>query len=127
MLEPIAFVLVTTFVFTETPASAADQIFFPTNDVHKRSPREIKITWSKGNLTTNLNAGVRISLYGYRERTIHPELEYIDTIEEGVTNNGEYVISPANFRLRENPRTNDMTFGFIHINLTNADGMKYTP
>ncbi|XP_026473837.1 protein mesh isoform X2 [Ctenocephalides felis] len=113
--------------FVETPASAADQIFFPTNDVHKRSPREIKITWSKGNLTTNLNAGVRISLYGYRERTIHPELEYIDTIEEGVTNNGEYVISPANFRLRENPRTNDMTFGFIHINLTNADGMKYTP
>lgn len=78
-------------------------------------------------MTTNLNAGVRISLYGYRERTIHPELEYIDMIEEGVTNSGEYVIAPANYRLRENTRTNDMTFGFIHINLTNTNGVEYSP
>lgn len=50
-----------------------------------------------------------------------PELEYIDMIEAQLTNTGSYTIAPANYRLRDNPRTVDMQFGFIQINLTNPE------
>lgn len=56
--------------FPETPATATDRIFFETDAVYKKAPAEIKISWNKYNLTANLNAGVRISLWGYRESTI---------------------------------------------------------
>ena len=55
--------------------------FFSTNAIHQRDPAEIKFTWSAHNLTSNLNAAVQISLWGYRETTIRPELEYIDILE----------------------------------------------
>lgn len=47
-----------------------------------------------------------------------------------IPNNGKYVISPANFRNRDNPKNNDMQFGFLHINLTNPEdysGLKISP
>lgn len=56
--------------FIETPATATDRIFFRGNDVFEKSPNEIRIEWNRFNLTTNLNAGITISLYGYRESTI---------------------------------------------------------
>lgn len=68
-------------LFTETPATATAGIQFETTHVHEKYPPVIKITWDRYNLTTNLVAGVRISLWGYRETTIKPELEYIDLIE----------------------------------------------
>uniref|UniRef100_A0A182XLS7 Sushi domain-containing protein n=1 Tax=Anopheles quadriannulatus TaxID=34691 RepID=A0A182XLS7_ANOQN len=91
--------------FVETPATATDRIFFETDDVHRRNPNEIRITWNRFNLTTNLNANVQISLWGYREATIRPELEFIDMIETQLTNTGAYTIIPANYRMRDNPRT----------------------
>lgn len=66
---------------TETPATATERIFFSTRAVHERDPREIKITWNAYNLTSNLNAEVQISVWGYRETTIRPEFEYIDILE----------------------------------------------
>ena len=99
-------------------------------DVHERDPAEIKITWNRFNLTTNLNANVRISLWGYRESTIRPQLEYIDMLEEQITNTGVYTIAPANYRLRDNIRNVDMQFGFIQINLTNPEqfsGLRISP
>lgn len=116
--------------FVETPATATDRIFFETNDVHERNPSEVKISWNRYNLTTNFNANVRISLWGYRESTIRPELEYIDVLEETITNTGAYTIAPGNYRLRNNHRVNDMQFGFIQINLTNPEnfnGLRITP
>lgn len=65
----------------ETPATATEKIFFATNAVHERDPLEIKITWSAQNLTTNLDARIQISLWGYRETSITPELEYIDMLQ----------------------------------------------
>lgn len=56
--------------FVETPQTATDRIFFETDDVHRRNPSEIRITWNRFNLTTNLNANIQISLWGYREATI---------------------------------------------------------
>ncbi|XP_011501466.1 PREDICTED: protein mesh [Ceratosolen solmsi marchali] len=116
--------------FIETPASATEKIFFSTRAVHERNPSEIKITWNQYNLTSNLNAVVQISLWGYRETTIRPELEYINMIEEGAANSGVYVITPANFANRNDELTNDMQFGFLQINLTNPSqysGLDITP
>ncbi|XP_046747769.1 protein mesh isoform X1 [Diprion similis] len=116
--------------FVETPATAQEKIFFSTRAVHERSPAEIEITWNQYNLTSNLNAVLQISLWGYRETTIRPEFEYIDVLEESTTNTGTYTIIPSNFRARENPLFLDMHFGFIKINLTNPSqysGLNISP
>lgn len=106
--------------FVETPATAAERIHFQTNDVHLKDPAEITITWDKYNLTTNLAASLTISLWGYKESTIRPQLMYIDVLETGIPNNGRYTIAPAAYRLRENrPELLELEYGFIHINLTN--------
>ncbi|XP_060806291.1 protein mesh isoform X1 [Amyelois transitella] len=107
--------------FVETPGTATERIFFPDNAIHQPYPPEIKITWNHANLTTNQNAQLRISLWGYKEVTIRPQLEYIDMIEAAVANTGEYVINPQNFRNRENIMHNDMQFGFLQINLTTPE------
>jgi hypothetical protein len=65
----------------ETPATAIDRIFFEGDDVHQRAPAEIKISWNKYNLTASESTQIKISLWGYRETTIRPELLYIDMIE----------------------------------------------
>ncbi|KAG8035923.1 hypothetical protein G9C98_003049 [Cotesia typhae] len=73
---------------------------------------------------------VQISIWGYRETTIRSEFEYIDTLERGTTNTGEYIIIPASYRNRETPAQLDMQFGFIQINLTNPKeyyGLELTP
>ncbi|XP_076767109.1 sushi domain containing 2 mesh isoform X1 [Xylocopa sonorina] len=103
--------------FIETPATAAERIFV-SNAVHEVSPAEIKITWDRYNLTSNLNAGVQISLWGYRETKTTPEFEYITILEGAYTNLGSYVIRPATYRDMENPFQQDLTFGFIQLNLT---------
>lgn len=104
----------------ETPATATEKIFTD-NAIHERYPPEIKITWDRFNLTTNLNVQLQISLWGYKEVTIRPQLEFIDMIEVGVSNTGEYIINPQNFRNRENIMHNDMQFGFLQINLTTPE------
>lgn len=106
---------------TETPATATEKIFFPDDAIHRSYPPEIRITWDRFNLTTNLNVQLQISLWGYKEVTIRPQLEFIDMIETGVSNTGEYVINPQNFRNRENIMHNDMQFGFLQINLTTPE------
>ncbi|CAH0663709.1 unnamed protein product [Chilo suppressalis] len=110
--------------FVETPATATEKIFFPDDAIHQRNPPEVKITWNRFNLTTNLNVHLQISLWGYKEVTIRPQLEFIDMIESGVANTGEYIINPQNFRNRDNIMHNDMQFGFIQINLTTPEVYK---
>lgn len=41
------------------------------------------------------------------------------SLQEGTVNSGSYVITPANYKGRNDPLTNDMQFGFLQINLTN--------
>jgi len=65
----------------ETPATAMEKIHFKTNDVHLKNPSQIEISWEKANLTTNSAASLSISIYGYKETTIRPQLMYIDTLE----------------------------------------------
>ncbi|XP_068155674.1 protein mesh isoform X2 [Drosophila tropicalis] len=106
--------------FVETPAAATEKIFFATDDVHKKNPNEIRITWSAFNLTSNSAANVMISLWGYRETKIEPQLEYIDVIEASYSNTGSYVITPSNYINRNNINS-DMQFGFLQINLTQPE------
>lgn len=88
--------------------------------MHERSPSEIRIKWVKENITNNDNAQVAISLWGYRETTIRPELVFIDILASPVSNTGEYSISPATYKLRDNRLVSDVRFGFIQINLTQS-------
>ncbi|XP_073816077.1 sushi domain containing 2 mesh isoform X4 [Musca autumnalis] len=115
--------------FVETPAAATEKIFFETDDVHKKAPKEIRINWNAYNLTSNANANIMISLWGYRETTIHPQLEYIDVIEAAASNTGQYIISPQNY-INRNNINNDLQFGFIQINLTDPqqyNNLKISP
>lgn len=66
--------------FPETPATATERIRFEDGSVREKKPTDIKITWEKQNLTTNFDANIKITLYGYKEVTISPELVYIDVI-----------------------------------------------
>lgn len=70
-------------------------------------------------MTTNDGANVRISLWGYRERTIKPEFIYIDQLVT-LQNAGEYTISPGEYANRDNTPLQDLQFGFIQINLTDS-------
>lgn len=54
--------------FVETPETATEKIWFNSKDVYTKSPFEIKIMWEYGNLTSNLNANVQISLWGYQSK-----------------------------------------------------------
>ncbi|KAJ8947709.1 hypothetical protein NQ318_001548 [Aromia moschata] len=102
------------------PATAAQKIYFKDTSYHERSPSEIKITWEKQNLTSNDNANIRISLWGYRETTIRPTFIYITDLAENVQNTGEYTIVPSQYRTRTNEFMTDLRFGFIQINLTES-------
>ncbi|XP_018331597.1 protein mesh isoform X2 [Agrilus planipennis] len=104
--------------FVEPPAQAAEKIFFEDYSVHERNPAEIIISWVKNNLTTNDNANIRISLWGYKETTIRPQFVYIDSLVDSTTNAGKYTLSPAEYRNRDNLELSDIKFGFIQINLT---------
>lgn len=66
----------------ETPASATERIFFSDKEaIHMKDPAEIRFTWNAYNLTSNIEAKVHISLWGYRETKTRPEFEYITTLE----------------------------------------------
>ncbi|XP_059481831.1 protein mesh isoform X2 [Neocloeon triangulifer] len=109
--------------FVETPATATEKISFATNAVHEKSPSKVKITWNAYNLTSNMQANVQISLWGYKETTIRPELLYITRLVSSVTNQGFYELTPASYKDFNDFMVNDLKFGFIQINLT--DPMTY--
>ncbi|XP_045479258.1 protein mesh isoform X3 [Harmonia axyridis] len=106
--------------FVETPSMAAQKIFFSDMTYHDKSPAEIKISWENKNLTSNANANIRISLWGYRETLVSPQFVYITELATNVQNIGEYVIVPSQYRLNDNRFQQDITLGFIQINLTES-------
>lgn len=116
--------------FVEPPASATQKIFMD-DKVFEKNPREIKMSWVHQNLTTNQNAPVRISLWGYRERTTKPEFFYIDSISDSSTNIGEYTINPSVFKnkLYQYELDHDLLplFGFLQINLTDSIPLPNNP
>ncbi|XP_044255484.1 protein mesh isoform X3 [Tribolium madens] len=110
--------------YVETPATASQKIFFNDMSYNEKSPAEIGITWEKQNLTTNENANIRISLWGYRETSIRPEFLYITDLASNVQNTGSYKIIPSQYKNRNNEKLIDLQFGFIQINLTESIPVK---
>lgn len=56
-------------------------MFFDTDAIHQTNPSSISMRWDWRNLTTNANSYVNITLWGYRETTIRPELVLIDVLQ----------------------------------------------
>lgn len=66
---------------SETPATATQYVFFDTDAIHQTNPSSISMRWDWRNLTANANSYVNITLWGYRETTIRPELVLIDILQ----------------------------------------------
>ncbi|XP_054262064.1 protein mesh isoform X2 [Macrosteles quadrilineatus] len=107
--------------FVETPATATQYVFFDTDNIHDPWPDSIPMRWDARNLTLNMNSNVNITLWGYRETTIRPELVLIDVLQMNVPNSGLYTIIPSDYKNRNNYMTSDIRFGFIKIQLIPQD------
>lgn len=64
----------------ETPQTAPEMVWFQEDNYHELNPNELRVRWDKTNLTIDETAKVRISVWGYREDTVNPKLEFIDLI-----------------------------------------------
>lgn len=97
-------------------------VWFEGEDYHKLNPAELKLRWDKTNLTMDESASVRVSLWGYREDSRTPSMEFIELIDT-VQNDGELIIyNPASrFKDRDNGYKTKYLFGFIQLNLTTPD------
>lgn len=104
--------------FVETPLTAPQGVWFKANRYQDQAPEVLDIEWLAGNLTMDWKASVQISLYGYREISIRPEIVYIDMLADGVPNEGYYAITTADYANRDNRELLDLEMGLIMINLT---------
>ena len=77
------------FLLTETPANSPHNVWFKDESYHQLEPTNLEVNWDPFNLTMNLDAKVDISLWGYREFSIEPELVYIASLESNVQNRGK--------------------------------------
>ena len=64
----------------ETPQTAPEMVWFQEQNHHDLYPNELRLRWDKTNLTVDESAKVRVSVWGYREDTVHPSMEYIDIL-----------------------------------------------
>lgn len=95
-------------------------IWFEDESFHQYNPGEMKLQWDPFNLTMNRDAKVQISLWGYKESTIAPQLTHLYTIESNEVNDGLYDLNPADFDdLDLGPEKRAYYMGLIQINLTN--------
>ena len=68
----------------------------------------------------NKDAKVDISLWGYKEDQIEPQLIYISSLGTNIKNEGMLDIIPADFNDRDDgPMARSCRMGMIMINLTN--------
>ena len=106
--------------FVEPPNVSPELVWFKDELVHTLDPGSLRLMWDPYNLTMNRDAKVTISLWGYKESHIQPELLYIDIIENNEPNDGEVMIVPKDFFDRDNGAELRMCeMGLIMINLTN--------
>ena len=106
--------------FVEPPNVSPELVWFKDEKHHYLDPGSLRLMWDPYNLTMNRDAKVTISLWGYKESHIQPELLYIDVIENNEPNDGEVMIVPKDFFDRDNGAEARMCeMGLIMINLTN--------
>lgn len=66
--------------FVETPEQSPELVSFNREEILATEPTQITVQWDYKNLTMDRNAPVSITLWGYREVTINPEIVFIETI-----------------------------------------------
>eukprot|EP00096_Caligus_rogercresseyi_P016873 TRINITY_DN996_c0_g2_i3.p1 TRINITY_DN996_c0_g2~~TRINITY_DN996_c0_g2_i3.p1 ORF type:complete len:1255 (-),score=221.80 TRINITY_DN996_c0_g2_i3:184-3948(-) len=117
--------------YVEPPSVSPPLVWFEEDTFHQLDPGTMILNWDWKNLTMNFNAKVSISLWGYLENHIEPELLFIDDIEPNTNNDGLTTLNSADFYDRDNGEyLRQCEFGFIMINLTNPVkeiGMKTSP
>lgn len=66
-------------------------VWFQEDNYHDLYPSELRLRWDKSNLTVDETAKVRISVWGYREDTVNPKLEFIDLLAVGFRNSFQQI------------------------------------
>jgi hypothetical protein len=61
--------------------TSPEGVWFSDMDYQLAEPERLTLQWDWRNLTYNEQAQVQISLWGYKEDRIEPELIYIDMIK----------------------------------------------
>jgi len=106
--------------FVETPAQSPPLVWFKDESYHEMEPEALELNWDPFNLTMHSDAKVEISLWGYKEDSIDPQLIYIDSLESSVANHGRASLTPKTYATRDNgPLARSCQMGLIMINLTN--------
>jgi len=65
----------------ETPLTTKEGVWFTDRAYEHEKVESLKILWSAGNLTQTRGATAQISLWGYKEKEIKPQLMFIDVIQ----------------------------------------------
>lgn len=60
--------------------TAPEMVYFQNDAYHETNPNELVLKWDKLNLTVDETAKVRVSVWGYREDSVDPKLEFIDLV-----------------------------------------------
>jgi len=107
--------------YVETPITAPEMVWFQEPNYHGLNTPDLRLRWDKTNLTVDESAKVRVSIWGYREDSVEPSMEFIDLIADGVNNNGDLKIFPSDYANRDNGYKRKYVFGFIQLNLTTPD------
>lgn len=107
--------------FVETPLTSPEGVWFKDDSYQDHSPETLDIQWLAGNLTMNRDAQAQISIWGYREISIRPEIVYIDLLVDGVPNTGHFTLTMADYINRNNRDLLDLEMGLIMINLTQPE------
>jgi sushi domain-containing protein 2 len=55
-------------------------VWFHEGNYHDLIVPELQLRWDKTNLTVDESAKVRVSIWGYREDTVEPKMEYINML-----------------------------------------------
>ena len=55
-------------------------VWFHEGNYHDLIVPELQMRWDKTNLTVDESAKVRVSIWGYREDTVEPKMEFINML-----------------------------------------------
>jgi len=109
----------------ETPLTAVEQVWFTDKSFESQEVEVLNVNWLAGNLTQTRGTSAQLSIWGYKEKTINPEIIYIDMIATSVSNDDRdsvpFTIDTSAFANRDNYEHLDLEMGFLMINLTTPE------
>ncbi|XP_018022342.1 protein mesh isoform X2 [Hyalella azteca] len=119
--------------FIETPLTATEGIWFTDKSYENQKVESFQLQWLSGNLTQRYGAQTTVSLWGYRERSITPEIVYIGDIITTSNDNREkdpVTIDTSAFKNLDLTSVMDFEMGLLMANLTQIEpiyGLNQSP